>query len=163
MQNMLAIPWYVAVFESFPEAFLIIIVGFKLFNITLSTKNALLIAALSALSLFLIRQAPIVFGLHTFLAIAITIFLAVLITRLDLWSVTLAILAGIVLLAILQSLMIPALFQLTGLQFSDIPNQPWLNIVLFIPQGVVLVGIYLLIRQKNWYLYDLGQKDTECA
>jgi hypothetical protein len=155
---MFGIPWYVTVFESIPEAFLIIIIGFSLFNIQFTMRDAVIMAVLSAVTTHFIRQAPIIFGLHSLFAIVILIVLAVLINRTQIWPATLAILGGVVILAILQSLMVPIIFKLASIQLSDLSVNPWLNVIFFIPQALVMIGIYVVLRCKNWYLYDLGQK-----
>lgn len=160
---MLCIPWYVVIFQSIPEAFLVLVMGFALFRIRIDTKHAVFIAVLSAFSTYLIRLAPIVFGVHSLIAAAVMIILTVVIARIDVGSATLAILGGIVILAILQSLMAPTLFNLASVQFSDVSDRPWLNILFFIPQAVVMIIIYITVLRNDWYLYDLSQKGKNRA
>jgi|LFRM01.1.fsa_nt_gb hypothetical protein len=160
---MLGIPWYVAIFQSFPEALLVLIVGFALFHIKMSWRDAVLIAALSAISTYFLRQAPIVFGVHSIIAIVILVILTVLITRMEIWPATLGILGGSVTLAILQSIMVPIIFSFASIQFGDFSARPWLNILFFVPQALVMIVIYIVVLRNGWYLYDLSRKDKECA
>lgn len=155
---MLCIPWYVVIFQSIPEAFLVLVMGFALFRIRIDTKHAVFIAVLSAFSTYLIRLAPIVFGVHSLIAIALLIVLTVLIARINIGPATLAILGGVVILAVLQSLMIPILFNFASVQFSDLSDRPWLNILFFIPQALVMIIIYITALRNDWYLYDLSRE-----
>jgi hypothetical protein len=160
---MLSIPWYVVIFQSIPEAFLVLVMGFALFRIRIDIKYAVIIAALSAVSTYFIRLAPIIFGVHSLIATAVLIILTVLIARMEIGPATLGILGGVALLAILQSLMIPTMFNLASVQFSDLADRPWLNILFFIPQALVMIVIYIAVLRNDWYLYDLSRKGKERA
>lgn len=160
---MLSIPWYVVIFQSIPEAFLVLVMGFALFRIRIDAKHAVFIAVLSAVSTYFIRQAPIIFGVHSLIATAVLIFLTVLIARMKIGPATLAILGGVAFLAILQSLMVPTLFNLASVEFTDISDRPWLNILFFIPQALVMIVIYIAVLRNDWYLYDLSRRGKQRA
>lgn len=160
---MLSIPWYVVIFQSIPEAFLVLVMGFALFRIRIDAKHALFIAVLSAVSTYFIRQAPIIFGVHSLIATAVLIFLTVLIARMKIGPATLAILGGVAFLAILQSLMASTLFDLASVEFNDISDRPWLNILFFIPQALVMIVTYIAVLRNDWYLYDLSRRGKQRA
>ena len=60
-----SIPWYVVLFQSIPEMFLLIILGFKLFNIDVNFKKTLLVSLLISIIVYIVRKFASVYGFHT--------------------------------------------------------------------------------------------------
>jgi len=68
---MFTLPWYAAIFISIPETFLIILIGFALFNSSINLKDSIVAAvAIGMISLFL-RRIPIYPGLKVLILILI--------------------------------------------------------------------------------------------
>lgn len=151
----LAIPWYVAVFESFPEAILIMATGFSLFHINVSTKHIFFIAVISAVTSYLVRKLPLLFGVHSLIAALIFIVLSMIIARVGFWPSVVSVLAGMVVLGILQSLMLPIIKTVAYEPYNKLHSEPWYNIVFFVPQALVMIYICYFCSKKGWYLYDL--------
>jgi len=156
---MYAIPWYVVLFESIPEAFLMIILGFALFNLQISFKNAFVISLVNAVIIYYVRQLSVTFGLHTLIAIVVIVILSKMLTKIKTHAVFISIISGFVVLAVLQSMMLPVLFQLVNINIQYLTVKPWLNIVFFIPIGVIMTLLYYFVRKHNLYVFDLAAED----
>jgi hypothetical protein len=64
------IPWYVVLLVSIPEAFLIILIGFALFNLKIDIRTALIISIFEAIAVYIQSDfSPVIFGLHTVLQV----------------------------------------------------------------------------------------------
>jgi len=150
-----AIPWYVAVLESIPEAFLVIIVGFALYDYHVPYSRAFIMSVISAVCTYFIRQLPVMFGVHTVLGIIILAALAVLVLRTRPVGSLVAIMTGIIMLLTLQTFMAPLLFSATSTTVSDLTIRPWLNIVFFSPQAVILIAFYAVITRRRFSLYRI--------
>ncbi|HBQ25844.1 MAG TPA: hypothetical protein DD791_05575 [Syntrophomonas sp.] len=155
---MYSIPWYIAIFESIPETFLIIFLGTALFNIFILRIKIFHASVLSAGASFFIRLLPLPFGIHTFIGLIVISCLVWLFGELSWWVAFICTLAGMVCLLVLQSLMIPVMLPVLGLEYSELAKQPWLNVFLFIPQGLLMAVAVLFVKSKKVYLYDLHEK-----
>ncbi|MGI6452189.1 MAG: hypothetical protein ACOX0E_01710 [Syntrophomonadaceae bacterium] len=150
---MFAIPWYVALFVSFPENVLMILVGFALFNLEIGNKHVFLVSAINALVIYIVRQLPIVFGLHTFVSIFTIIFLIIVFTKKHFWQTIIAVLTGFMMMGIMYSVWMPIFFVLTSTNTSVLADYPVWNVIGFIPMAAVLFMIYLLIRKHRLFIY----------
>jgi len=152
-----AIPWYVVLFESIPEAFLVVILGFALFSYPIRHADALIISVMSGIITFFVRQLSIVFGLHTLIALVILIFLCSWIAKINPWKGAVSIIAGIAVLGVLQSITLPICFRLTSTTLDDILINPWLNVLFFLPDAIIMLAIYLVIRKRHFNILNLNQ------
>lgn len=156
---MFAIPWYVALLEGMPEAFLIIIVGFRLFNLNIELKKAFFVALISASTTFFIRQLPIVFGLHTLLGLFIIVFFAFLLTRLHFWQVLVSVLAGFVVMGIFYSIWTPIFFALFSVDTKVLEEYPWWNITYFFTTAVWVLIFYGLVKKFHFVIFNFNSED----
>ena len=108
---MFSYPWFVVVLVSIPEAFLVISLGFALYDYRLPTVKAFTIAIISALCTYFIRCLPLMWGIHTITAVVVLTALAVLILKTNLLGSLVAVLTGVVILLVIQSLLAPGFLQ----------------------------------------------------
>lgn len=157
---MLALPWYVELFAGIPESFLIVIVGFALFNIRVKLGKAFLIAVISTIASYYVRQIPvIIFGMHSIIGILVLTVLARYLLRSG-WGTTLiSILSGLVLVYIVQTIVVPIVFTFTGTSINNLESDPWLHVLFFIPQALTLISLYLFMVKKHAYIIDLENED----
>jgi len=153
---MFSYPWFVVVLVSIPEAFLIISLGFALYNFNVPPVRAIAMATISALCTYFIRCLPLMWGIHTIMAVIILTILAVLILKTNLLGSLVAVLTGVVLLLVIQSLLAPGFFAVTNTTLTDMANDPWLNVWFFIPQGIILILIYYFVTTKDYYIYKVN-------
>ncbi len=148
------IPWYVALLQSAPETYLLTLLGFKLFNIDIDLKKNLLVSLITAIVAFGIRQIVTIYGIHTLLQYIIMVILVILIFKTRVLSAVIAILTGFIITGVTQGVLIPILFHWTNTNISDLATNPWLNIVFFLPCGLLILIFYYIIKQTHFYLID---------
>jgi hypothetical protein len=153
---MLSIPWYICVFVSIPEAVLIVLVGFKSFNLDIKPQQLFTACVISGVSSYLLRRAHVIFGLHTIVALLILIFVCWIITKIEFWKLVISITFGVTISGVLQSITVPILFKVLSLTMTQIISNPKLNLILFGPEGVILTIIVMTISKFNLYIYDLN-------
>ncbi len=148
------IPWYVALFQSLPEAFLILKLGFVLFRIDISTKNSFIIASAAAIFSYLVRKYCMIYGIHTIFTTILLVVLVISIEKIKIKYSVIGVFMGVLIAGVLQSVIAPPLLSMSGMQISDLSTYPILNIIFFIPCGLIMLLIYLFVKRKNLYLFD---------
>ncbi len=151
-----SIPWYIALVESVPEAFLCLLLGFKVYNVQVSAKNLFIISLFNAVFTYFLRELPILYGLHTVIILIVLTVLTTVIYRVPLLKSFICVLTGILILGIIQFLTLPMLFNIFGVDLSITEVNPWWNFILFIPSGVIMLLMYVINKKFNLVLYDLG-------
>lgn len=149
------IPWYNVLLISIPELFLVITLGFALFDIKISPKQVLLIASLASGLVYLIRLVNTINGVQALLGIIITIVLSFIITRKPFWKISAAIISGSTIAAVLQSIYAPIFFSLTKTTIHSLSTSPRLNLYFFIPEAAAMLVFCILI-----FNYRLRHQDT---
>ncbi len=159
---MFAIPWYVVLFVSIPESYLIFILGFALYNLEIKFSQALAVSIIESIIIYFVRQMDLVFGIHTIVAIGVSVVLLTLLVKLPIKSVLMITLTGFVLMAILQCSILPAGILLTSLDPQEFAFRPWLNIAFFAPEAIIMGILYNIVRKYHLYVVDLkaGEKDV---
>ncbi|WP_069650322.1 hypothetical protein [Caloranaerobacter ferrireducens] len=152
---MFSIPWYVVFFQSIPELFFVIKLGFKLCNIEINNKNILIISIISAIFAYFIRKVVKVFGLHTLLIIIFTVIIVVLIERIKFVYSLVGVLLGALISGFLQNTISLFLLSVTGRNISNVAEKPILAIIYFLPCLVIMFLFYIFIKKKSIYLIDL--------
>lgn len=151
-----SIPWYVVLFESLPETMLIVITGLRLFGLTIDLKKLILVSAVSAILVYYIRSLHLFFGIHTIFGVLLLTFMTAIIVRIPIWQSFICILTGMVTLGIVQLSLLPIIFKLTSTTVSDLTPKPWLNVIYFIPIGLVMLAGYLIIKKQRFVLAHFG-------
>lgn len=152
---MFPIPWYVSLLEGVPENFLLIMVGFKLFNINVDLKKTAIISMILAVANYLIRENPLPYGIHTWLGWVLMVILTTLILRTKIWHSLVSVSVSFAILGVYNCLLM--LFLKIGLSgnIENMANHPWLCIVAFLPLAVIMLSIYYLSVKYSWSIFDL--------
>ena len=148
------IPWYVALFQSLPEAYLMINLGLILFRININTKDSFIIASVSAVFSYLIRKYFVTYGIHTVITIVLLIILVTLIGKIKVICSVVGVFTGVLITGVLQSVTIPILLSVNEMQINDLATYPVFNILFFIPCALIMSTLYLLSKKKDFYLFD---------
>ncbi len=157
---MYPILWYIILLESIPEVLLIILLGFALFNLPISYNKALGASLITGLVTFMVRQLPIVFfGLHTLIGAMVLVVLCTWLTGHYVWKVGVAILAGLTICGLLQSIFLPLCFYFTNTNIQNMSANPWLNVLFFLPIFIIMSILYFVIRTSGYNLFDIEGKD----
>ncbi|MGE5415195.1 MAG: hypothetical protein ACM3UZ_00250 [Acidobacteriota bacterium] len=152
---MFPIPWYVALFESVPENILLIILGFKLFNIDVSLKQTVVIACVAASVSYYLRLEMVPFGIHTLIGIALLTLMSSLLFRLDFTHCLVSVLTGFLILGVFSIVLVAGWQEITSTSVDDLSKKPWLCIAYFVPVGVIMVTIYHYVRKYSLVVFDL--------
>lgn len=150
-----SIPWYVVLFQSIPEMFLLIILGFKLFNIDVDLKKALLVSLLISIIVYFVRKFASVYGLHTAILIFCSLILIKIILKMNIAYSFICIVTSLLINGLLQNTITPILLNFFHTTTQDLVKNPWLNIFFYIPNGLIMLYLYLFTIKKKVYLFDL--------
>ncbi|CAH2213178.1 hypothetical protein [Tepidibacter aestuarii] len=162
------IPWYVILFQTLPETFILIKLGLKIFNIDTKTKDILVISSVISVLAYFIRKilyivgANLLFGIHTLLITLTTVILVHKKTKTTLSHSFISIFTSTLLDGVLQSVTAPIIFTIMKKNIEDLHLYPWLNILFFLPCGIIMLIIYLVIKKKKIYLLDLKLDSKDC-
>ena len=149
------LPWYIILLTSVPQTFLIVKIGFQLFNLHVSYTKALLLSLVVSVAAIFARELPFPFGVHTIILIVCSTLLATVITGTNLWHCFISILSGTLILGVLEGALLPVLLKITAVTTDGLALEPWLNIVYFLPLGIIAVIFYLLAKKRNYVIFDL--------
>lgn len=149
------LPWYIVLLVSFPQTFLIIIVGFQLFNQYISYSRALLLSLIVSILTIFARGLPLPFGVHTIILIVSLTLLATVVTDTNLWHSFISILSGALILGVLEGVLLPIFLKITETTTDDLVLEPWLNLVCFLPLGIIAAIFCILAKKRNYVIFDL--------
>jgi len=148
--------WYLLFLVSIPQLFLIVLVGLGLFNIQLPRKEVVIIAILSGIFAYFVRFIPMVFGLHSFINVMIITLSVAFIGRVRFLYALCAISAGMTVLAVIESCILPLFFFYTAISIETIKTNPWQNVIVFLPEAIAMLCIYFLIIKLDFQMWDLN-------
>lgn len=157
---MFPLPWYAALLIAVPQMFLIIKIGFGLFNMDINQPQVWLTACISAFMTYLIRMSPIIPGLHTVIIALLTTVVIVFVTKKNFWHSLVAILLGVMILGVLEGVWLPILLAITHSDIVDLILHPWLNILGFMPIIAVAGLLYWFIWRNHFVLFDLEKLES---
>lgn len=150
------LPWYIVLLTSVPQTFLIVRIGFQLFNLDLSYSRTLFLSLISGVVAILARELPLPFGIHTIILIVSSALLAAIVAGTNLWHCFISILAGSLILGVLEGVLLPVLLKITMVTTDGLASMPWLNIVYFLPSGIIMMVFYFLAKKGNYVIFDLS-------
>jgi hypothetical protein len=140
---------------SLPETFLILKLGFKLFNLEIDTDQALLLSSTTAFLSIFIRKLPLIFGYHSLIMMLTLALLTKAILRIRLWHSIVSVLVGVLILGVLESSLLTFLQSFTSTDAESLIINPWLNVVYALPLLLVMYTLYWLVKRYNLVIFDL--------
>ncbi|MDD4172364.1 MAG: hypothetical protein PHQ94_09010 [Syntrophomonas sp.] len=153
-----SIPWYVAVLISVPQTFLIIKLGFGLFNFKVPFTRCLLISAGIAGICFFLRKSHISFTLNTLILMVVLTILTALVFKIELRYSFISVLLGVMISGIIENIVLPMFLSLTGYSIYDLMTNSWVNIAAFMPVFLVTLLIYWLSWHFRVVLFDFANR-----
>ncbi len=157
---MFTLPWYSILLLTIPQVFLSILIGFQLFNRHLDFRKCLAAACLVGIVTYFLRGTFVTPGLHSILIILVMALSITLINRGNILYNFFAAILGAMIMGVIEGIWVPIFFSLTSTSVVDLSLNPWLNIGCFAPILLVAIILYIIIRRKNFYIYNLGEKDN---
>lgn len=156
---MFPIPWFVVLLVSIPESFLVILLGFALFNLKISVKNIIIIALAGSFACYLIRLFNTINGIQTMGWIFIMIICSFILSKISIWKIVVAVLSGVTIAGVIQSLYAPICFMFTSTSKNDLITDPWLNVWFTLPEFIVIIILYFVIK-KTHFVFNGNMEDT---
>lgn len=153
---MLSISWYLIFTIGIPESLLMVLMGFQLYNLEVRFRDALAIATISAALSYLVRELPIVFGLHSLIGIAVLVLLCWLFTRYPVYKVLWSVLTGFAVMAIAQTILIPMCLWLTNFDYELVKMNPGVDSLFFLVQVIIVGMTYIQFKQQGIFIFDLS-------
>lgn len=152
-------PWQAVVFQSFPEGVVVICLGLALVGLRFPWLRVIMGSALYAAVSYLIRGLPLPYGIHTLLHIPVLMLLISVVVGVRWKSGTMAAMAGLFGLLIVESLIVPLLLGVTGISFAQVIADRWLRVFFAWPEQGVLWLITYLCWRFEWYFLKVEELD----
>ena len=149
------LPWFIVLLVSVPQTFLIIIIGFQLFNQYISYSRVLILSLIIGILTIFARELPLPFGAHTVILTVSLTLLANVVTGTNLWHCFISILSGVLILGVLEGVLLPIFLKVTETTTDDLVLKPWINLVCFLPLGIIAAIFYILAKKRNYVIFDL--------
>lgn len=142
----------IAIFVSFPEVLLMLLLGFSLSAIKFSLKQILIISFIQTIIAFAIEFLNISFGIHTVIQLVSLWFLVTVILKMKLYKSIIPVLIGFFIQGIIQGIYLPIISNLAKLDFIKIGMDFKYTLVISLPIYVISITILLIIIRKNFTL-----------
>lgn len=147
----------VAIFASFPEVILMLLIGFNLCNIrNIKTSKLLIVASIQAIVALLVRMSNIYFGVHTIVLTISLYILVVIFFKIKYYKAIIPVLIGTLSQGLMQSITLPMIEYIFRIDLSNIYYSTKSLIVCFIPSGVLSLILLMIIRKNDLSLFDIG-------
>ncbi len=144
----------ISVFISFPEAILILLLGFILINLKVEIKKIILIAGIQAVVAFLVQILNIPFGLHTVVQVTSLWILVSLILNVKLYKASVSILSGSFITAINQGVIV-LIVNLLSLELDYIKLRVDFIYTFIFAFPVITLSfiVFIVIKSKNYTIF----------
>lgn len=152
------IPWYEAILISIPQTFLIMALGFGLFNMKIDLKKSFLIASAFGVICYYLQQLPISGELNALILVLLLTLATRLVFGIRIFYCFISVILGLLIYAVLESLLLPVFLTMTQLSLDAVLNSPLLNIEAFIPVCLVTCTILWLIKRYRIRIFDLSDR-----
>lgn len=157
--QMFPIPWFVVLLVSIPESFLVIILGFSLFNLRISYRKALLVAIAGSLTCYVVRLINTIDGVQTLIWVVIMMIFSYLLSKINLWKVAVATLSGVTIDGVIQSMLLQIGFKLTSQNAASLIANPKLIVMFFIPEAIIMLLAYIFVVKTNFLIFNGNMED----
>lgn len=155
---MFPIPWYAVLLISIPQTFLIIQIGFLLFNLRIGWKESIIASGFIGLAAYILPRLPLMPGAHTILLIFITTLITSRLGKVQIVYSFIAVICGAMIMGVIENVVMSLVLRLISKTASDLAANAWLNIGVFMPTLLLGTFIFLLVKSNKWVLYDLNTR-----
>lgn len=147
----------IAMFTSFPEMAMIILLGFQLTNTRYPPiSRILLISIVQALIAFFIMTLNLNAAFRFITQISSMIILVAIILNVKYFKAPVIVLVGAFLQGMIQSITLPILSRVWGIQVNNLTSNFQDAIICFVPVFVISIIIFILSAKKQLYLLDIN-------
>ncbi|WP_432408342.1 hypothetical protein [Wukongibacter sp. M2B1] len=147
----------VAIFASFPESLLVLLIGFSLCNIrNVDPLKLLLVAAIQTVLSLLIRMSNIYFGIHTIILMVSLYILVVILFKVKYYKAVIPVLIGMLSQGLLQSITLPVISAIFDIDLTYVYYSTESLIFCSIPISALSLVLLMIIRKNRFSLFDIG-------
>lgn len=147
----------IAMFTSFPEMIMIILIGFQLTNIKYpSIPQILFVSFLQALIALFIMILNLNAAFRFIIQISSMIILVNIILNIKYFRAAIVVLAGAFLQGMIQSIILPMLDKIWGIQINSLTSNFENAIMCFVPVFIISIIILIIFKKKQFYLLDIN-------
>ncbi len=159
IETTIAIPVYLAIVISFPQAILVLQMGFRLLNIIPPWKRVVVTAVIIAVCSYFMRGLETAFVINSLILLFIMTLSIYLFNDYSIKTCFSAVLIGFIIYSITELLIFIFWLWCTGSSFVEVIIGPLANISIFyIAAAICFVGL-ILAHQKNIFLYDIRRDE----
>lgn len=148
---------YIAVFTSFPEALLILLLGFNLSNYkNYSMSKVLIVALIQSTIALCIKLLNVHMGVHTIIQIVSLYLLVLTFFNIEFYKAIIPVLIGSLTQGVVQSIVILVINTLYHPQLINLYNNSQEVILFFVPVLIISLLLLNIIRRKKIFLCDIS-------
>lgn len=156
-----AVPWYLSLLISFPQAIIMLLLGFTLFNLKIPFQKIMLVAALLSVFSYFIRHLPIALITNSLAMVTALAILSSIIFQIKLKYAIPPVLCGFTTYLVIEFCVVYAEFSLTDYDMNSIMQNPWVDFLMFIPALILSIVGYGIIKINNFVLIDFNSRLLE--
>lgn len=147
----------VAVFASFPEALLALLMGFNLSNIrNIKISKFLVIAGIQSIIALFVRMFNVYFGFHTIIQVVSLYLLVLIFTKIKYYKAIIPVLIGLLSIGIIQSIIFPISGKFLDFETINLYYISRKLILATIPVFLVSFVLLIFIMKKKFFLCDIN-------
>lgn len=147
----------VAVFASFPEALLVLLIGLNLSNVKdVKMSKILIVAGLQSTIALLVRMSHVYFGLHSVVQIISLYLLTIIFFKIKYYKAAIPVFLGYITHGILQNTIIPLVIIPLKIDISNLYYTTKDLILVSIPVSLVASILLIGIMRKKLFLCDIS-------
>lgn len=145
----------IASFLSFPQAILILEMGFGLCGITLCKHQILIISFFQSIVAFIVKLLNIPFGWHTIVQVMMTWLLVLTFLCIKAYQAAVPVLIGVFIDGIMQAMFFPVVNLFHTLHFQRLGNDFIYTFKWMLPLFMAYILIVLIIKRKKLVIFDI--------
>lgn len=158
---MFAVPWSVVLFVTFPETYIMLDIGSRLFNISISVRDKAIVALVTAFLEYFYRLYLTFPGINLVALFVTSTIMTFFFTRLGWRKAGLCNLMGYVVVVSMEAFSDSIILPFLNISYADLAMWPWLNIVTFFPALAMDIIILIYIMHNKLVLYNLEKYSDE--
>lgn len=148
---------YISVLISFPETMVMLLLGFYLSNIkTINISRFVIVSLIQTLIAFFVMISDINLVIHTLIQIVSLYLLVLIVFDIKAYKYIVPVLIGSFLQGLMQSIVLPIIGPIWGIQIGLLYNNIQNAILCFIPILIISVLVLIVVKKNNFYLYDIN-------
>jgi hypothetical protein len=152
-------PWQALVFQSIPEAIILVSLGLGLLGFLPPFSYVVIIGVIISILSFFIRQLPFVFGVHTLLYILLlALLLKISLKNIEWWRSIAAVFLGTIIVGLVEGISTPVMLKVTGLNLGYVLQDPWLRVLFPLPNEIILGTLAYIVWRRQISLFTPVRK-----